>query len=230
MQYYAYVYRDTRPEKNNEPIYVGKGRDSRAHYHLTGSQNKYLNAKIAKMRALGLEPDIEIIHAIDEQHAFFLEECLIDIFGRQDLGTGSLVNHTNGGEGVSGIIMSEVTRARMSAAKVGKAPPNKGIPLREDLRLGLVIANTGKKASAETKAKMSATRLGKKLPARSDEYKAKQVAAHIGKPQSAETKAKRTATLKAKYAAGWAPMKGKTHSASTKAKMSGPRGPRKAGI
>lgn len=226
MSFYAYVYRDTRPEKNNEPIYVGKGRDSRAHVHLKESQNAHLNAKIAKMRAAGFEPDIEIIQAIDEQHAFFLEECLIDIFGRRDLGTGSLVNHTNGGEGVSGIIMSEAARAKMSAAKIGKIPSNKGIPLREDLRLGLVIANTGKTHSAETKAKMSATKMGKKLASRTAEHIANNAAAQRGKIQSAETKAKRAATLKAKYAAGWAPMKGKTHSIATKAKMSGPRGPR----
>ena len=230
MSFYAYVYRDTRPEKNMEPVYVGKGSNDRAHKHLKESQNIHLNAKIAKMRAAGFEPDIEIIHAIDEQHAFFLEECLIAIFGRRDLGKGSLVNHTDGGEGPSGQIYSAESRAKMSVAKKGKSPNNKGLPLREDLRLGLVIANTGKKASAETKAKMSATRMGKKLEQRTAEHAANNAASQRGKVQSAETKAKRTATLKAKYAAGWAPMKGKTHSASTKAKMSGPRGPHKVGI
>jgi group I intron endonuclease len=51
----------------------------------------------------------------------------------------------------------------------------------------------GKKASAETRARMSALRLGKKLPPFTAEHRAKISAARLGTKASSETKAKMTA-------------------------------------
>ena len=60
--FYAYVYRDTRPHKNNEPIYVGKGCKNRSSFHMDGSHNFHLASKINKMKAHGLEPAVEVIN------------------------------------------------------------------------------------------------------------------------------------------------------------------------
>lgn len=73
------------------------------------------------------------------------EACLIEIdliakIGRQDLGTGPLVNLTNGGEGAPGRVVSESTR-QLSREK-----------------------QTGRRHSDKTKQKFSEQRKGKKKP------------------------------------------------------------------
>lgn len=188
--FYAYVYRDTRPHKQNEPIYVGKGCKNRSSIHMDGSHNPHLAAKINKMKALGLAPSIEIIEAIDENHAFFLEECLIEVIGRADLNLGPLTNMTNGGEGVSGVVMSAEARAKMSAAKLGKPSWNKGKEWPAVVRAKVSLGLTGKTASAETRAKMSAAHQGIKLPTRSEQQRENYAAAQRGKKASPETRTK----------------------------------------
>lgn len=198
MNFYAYVYRDPRPEKNLEPIYVGKGTGSRSNIHLYDCKNKYLSRKLQKIKILGLSPHIEIINAIDELHALFLESCLIQVFGRRDLKTGTLVNLTDGGEGVSGLKHSQETKLKMSIAKRGISPYNKGISLSPEQKQKISFSLTGKKASEFTKAKMSNARIGKKLPPRSKDHCEKLAIAQRGKKASAETKAKMSASHKAR--------------------------------
>ena len=56
----------------------------------------------------------EAIYAgFDEEFALFLEEELIQKLGRKDLGLGTLLNLTDGGEGHSGCIRSAATRAKI---------------------------------------------------------------------------------------------------------------------
>jgi hypothetical protein len=96
--FYAYVYRD--PTRQNEAIYVGKGKGRRAYTHLTRKDRHPLTARL---KAMGdVKPSIEIVQALDEGHAYFLEKCLIDIIGRKDKGTGTLLNLSDGGEGLTG--------------------------------------------------------------------------------------------------------------------------------
>ena len=101
--------------------------------------------------------------------------------------------------------ISEATRARISAAGIGR----KTGPFTEEHRNKLSIAaknrgfsinaiqamkksNTGKAKSLETRLKMSQAQKGRKL---SDEAKKKLSMANLGKKLSKETIAKRTATL-----------------------------------
>lgn len=198
--FYAYIYRDTRPHKNNEPIYVGKGCKDRSSIHMYGSHNPHLAAKINKMKAIGLAPSVEIIEAIDEDHAFFLEECLIEVIGRIDLKLGPLTNMTNGGEGVSGVVISANARAKMSAAKLGKPSWNKGKEWSAGVRAKVSLGLTGKTASAETKAKMSATRTGKVLSPRTAEHAANNAASQRGKKASPETRAKMAESQRRRHA------------------------------
>ena len=44
---------------------------------------------------------------------------MIAVFGRKDLGTGILYNRTDGGEGISGTILSEETKQKMSESRKG---------------------------------------------------------------------------------------------------------------
>ena len=148
-QFYTYIYYDS-----STPIYVGKGKEQRAYVHLNRKGKHPLTHKLAKMKREGKEPQIQIIDAPNEAEAFKMEELLISMIGRRDLGTGTLLNLTDGGEGAAGAICSTETRAKMAVAKKGK-------PL-----------------SAEHKAKMSAAKKGKPL---SLEHRAKVAAGH-GKP------------------------------------------------
>lgn len=114
-RYYVYTYFDTRPEKNNEPIYVGKGTGKRSLFHLRSSHNQRLNAKIEKMKALGLQPLIDVLYFATEEEAFDTEKKMIKLWGRLDLKTGTLCNFTNGGEGHAGLLRSRETTAKATA-------------------------------------------------------------------------------------------------------------------
>jgi hypothetical protein len=114
--YYVYVYRDPRPGKRRQPIYVGKGKNGRAYRHLKGEAgNPHLRNKLNKIRAAGLEPMIRIVRRFkDEKAALKYEKQLVKKYGRVDLGTGPLCNYTDGGE--APLNFGPVLRGKISAA------------------------------------------------------------------------------------------------------------------
>jgi hypothetical protein len=131
-------------------------------------------------------PTIEIIEAIDEDHAKLLEVCLIEVIGRADLGRGPLLNLTDGGDGrttwndqqkkdhsakITGQKRSEETKSLMSrsAQKRCETKPRvgnngggrkKGSITSVEHRQKLAEAQRGRKQSEATKAKIAATRRG----------------------------------------------------------------------
>ena len=115
--FYVYVYRDPRLTKNKQPVYVGKGVGDRAWYHWNKRvrHNKGFGAFLALLRREKLEPIIEIVKdGLDEAEAFYEEMNLIALFGRRDLGTGTLFNLTDGGEGFSGAVRTEEWKQNIS--------------------------------------------------------------------------------------------------------------------
>ena len=117
-KFYVYVYRDPRPGKGKVPIYVGKGKGTRSDIHLFPSKNpgRTLNRIIAKCRVLGLKPIVRIGAYFDnEKDALKHEMTLIALYGRRDLGAGTLCNLTDGGEGTSGWVPSKRVRQAISA-------------------------------------------------------------------------------------------------------------------
>ena len=113
----AYVYTHTRLD-NNEIFYVGIGtqdnyrRASRSHY-----RTNYWN-NIAKK--CGWKVDI-VYDKLNWEDACKKEKELILKYGRVDLGTGTLVNLTDGGDGNFGRKASEKTKQKMSNSKKGIA-------------------------------------------------------------------------------------------------------------
>jgi hypothetical protein len=109
--FYVYVYKDPRPTKNRQVVYVGKGTGDRAYVHWRGrvSRNKAFGAFLALLRREKLEPVIEIVKSgLDEAEAFVEECALIATYGRRDLKTGTLFNLTDGGEGWGlGVVRTE---------------------------------------------------------------------------------------------------------------------------
>lgn len=127
------------------------------------------------------------------------EKELIAKYGRIDLGTGTLVNMTDGGDGMLGAVISEETRAKRSISLSGK--------IYSKERIAKISASLkGKKMSDSARAKMSESQKGR---VHSEETKAKISASGKGKKKSPEHIAKMSEA-----------MKGKTHSEESKAKMS----------
>lgn len=107
------VYRHVRLD-TNDVFYIGIGSEKRA-YSKHG-RNKWWKRIMNKTdyRVDILFDDLTWEEACDKEIEF------IELYGRRDLGLGTLVNHTNGGDGTLGLIASEETRLKMSLAQKGK--------------------------------------------------------------------------------------------------------------
>jgi hypothetical protein len=145
--HYVYAHYDM----TGRVFYIGKGQRKRAFRKDNRSEPwKEVADKggfIAKIWANNLDADT----------AFQMEEDWIRLYGRKDLGTGHLVNQTNGGKDDLGRIIkhSDATKAKMSAAA------------------------TGHKWSEERKKAHSLNRTGLKLKPWSDERRRKISEAHL---------------------------------------------------
>lgn len=96
MEETYYVYMHYRPN-DGVPFNVGKGKSRRA-YQKTG-RNRWWHNIVNKHGGF----DVKFVATdMSEEDSFWLEEHLIKTIGRRDLGTGPLVNMTNGGDGTSG--------------------------------------------------------------------------------------------------------------------------------
>jgi hypothetical protein len=138
---YLHIRKDT-----NEVFYVGIGNTKRP--YSKRNRNEYWKNIVNKCGY-----DVKILYTnLDWQTACSIEIELIKKYGRKDLGEGTLVNNTNGGDGTNGAILSDKTKKRMSESRIGKTH------------------------SDETKQKMSKSAIGNTASfgiVRSDEYKSK---------------------------------------------------------
>ena len=87
-----------------------------------------------------------IIEADAHQH----EMELIAQYGRREFG-GLLVNKTDGGDGMSGLVHTAETKAKIGAAHVGEKNHNFGKSPSAETRAKIAEANIGKTQSAETR-------------------------------------------------------------------------------
>jgi hypothetical protein len=108
-RFYTYAY--LRVDRT--PYYIGKGQGKRLYQKGKGQ----IKPPKDKTRIIFLKQNIT------EKEAFKHEKYMIAVFGRKDLGTGILHNRTDGGDGASGVVISEETRKKMSVANKIK---NKG--------------------------------------------------------------------------------------------------------
>ena len=174
--YYIYVYLDS----DNVPFYVGKGKKNRykIYKHLDKySFNRHLKSKIRKVGIANIK--VHFLHEnLTEEEAFQFEIFYIKLYGRRDLGTGTLCNLTDGGEGDSGCIVSKETRQKISAANKGRIRSEEIKRKLSEAHKGQVAWNTGTFMAKEQKKKISASCSGRK---HTDETKQKMCRAKKGK-------------------------------------------------
>ena len=121
--YYVYAY----VRKDGSPYYIGKGKNKRAYAdHITHKPPS------DKSRILFLETKLSEIGALA------LERRYIFWYGRKDIGTGILINKTDGGDGVSGLTQTEETKNKISNRLTGLMVGDK------NPQFGKTAWNTGK--------------------------------------------------------------------------------------
>ena len=172
------LYLHIKPE-SKEVFYVGIGTSKRP-YEKGKRRSELWNRVINKY-------SYEVIILADNlswKDACEKEIYLINYYGRRDLGKGTLVNLTDGGDGTKGVIMSAEARVKIGAF-------HKGRKRSEETKAKISAVQKGKVLSEETKAKISASGKGKK---RSEETKARMSKARkgkfLGKKHTEEQKAK----------------------------------------
>lgn len=103
----AVLYRHIRLDKN-EPFYIGIGKNEHRAYSKI-SRNKHWHNIIKK----GYEVEI-ILDDLTWEEACEKEKEFIALYGRKDLGNGSLCNWTDGGEGSLNCKHSEESKQKIS--------------------------------------------------------------------------------------------------------------------
>jgi hypothetical protein len=208
----AVVYEHIRND-TNEVFYVGIGKKEKRAYDKHG-RNPHWKRIVNKIGYT-----VNIIHKdIDHKEAKKIEILLIEKYGRKNLGLGNLVNMTDGGEGVLGVVVSEETRQKLREINIGKThseetkkkigEKSKGRVWKEESSqklsevrkgdknpmFGKPGVNIGKKFTEQTRQKMSEANKGDKNPMfgkkHSEEIRQKMREAKKGKTCSEEVKQK----------------------------------------
>ena len=128
--FYTYAYlREDKP-----PYYIGKGK---------GRRISCTNHRVA------IPPEERRIYLkqnLTEEEAFRHEVYMIALYGRKDLGTGILVNMSDGGEGPTGNKWSEDRKKKLSETTKGRPKSEEWKALMKERMKGV---NKGKKRTPE---------------------------------------------------------------------------------
>lgn len=141
------------------PFYVGKGRERRPLHHFWSdsiAKRSYKNNIIKKAMRENKPIIAEILYdRVSDEEACALEMFLIDYFGRKDIGTGILVNQTDGGDGTTGAKLTENHKKLIGIASAKRRP---------SAYTKMLISEklTGRKVSSETRLRISDGKRGKK--------------------------------------------------------------------
>lgn len=200
-----YVYEHWRLDRD-ECFYVGKGKGRRA-YSRSGRNSHWGNI-VAKLERIGSGYEIRMVAVgLTEQEAFDLEVKRVAFW--QDI--VDLCNKTDGGDGVSGLVMSDEAKRKMSEKAKGRAGNRSMFGKKHSeetkakmrsAKLGKAPNNAGKKYSrkpfsAEHRMKLSLSKKGRRM---SDEARSKLSELRKIRPISDETRAKLSASAKRQWA------------------------------
>jgi hypothetical protein len=158
MEHYTYLYL----REDGSPYYVGKGQGRRAYIIQKWHKPPKDHSKIT------------LQYWVDEDTALAYERYQIDFWGRKDIGSGILINHTDGGDeppSHKGKSQSESHKKKIGDALRGK-------PKSKASRTNMSIARIGTSLSEETKKRMSESHMGRQV---SEETRRKISEANKGK-------------------------------------------------
>jgi hypothetical protein len=160
-----YVYEHWRPDTNS-CFWVGKGYGDRA-YRL--KRNFHHGNVVKKLEALGMAVEVRLVQSGLEENAALAFEVERIAFWRA--AGVVLANYTDGGEGVCGLKHSEESRAKIREKRARQKVVHSSATIKKigDAQRGRrrgpnpehSARLTGRKHSAETRAKMSASRVGR---------------------------------------------------------------------
>lgn len=212
--FYVYAYF----RLDGTPCYIGKGRGSRSHHHLTHIRRVNPHLKNIIRNAGGDLPVAIIRDNLTESEAFETEVAFIAAIGRKP--AGPLVNFTDGGEGASGYIFTQEQRARLSVAqrKPDTLAKNRSRSLGKKHTEEFKAALRAIFATPEYREKQRLARRGHKL---SDEHKEKLRQARLGYVHTELTKERIGAAQRTPQARANASAKsiGRRHRPDVKVKM-----------
>ena len=144
----AYLYRHIRLDKN-EPFYIGIGSDEKYKRAYSKKRSKFWKNIISKTNY-----EVEIVlDNLTWEEACKKEKEFIKLYGRKDLNEGSLVNMTDGGDGICGYKHTEIAKNKIAKNWMGDNNPMKKIK-----RFGSLNNHYGKKHSNEAIEKMKGPR------------------------------------------------------------------------
>lgn len=158
-----YLYRHIRLDKN-EPFYIGIGKrinEEIIKYTYTRSMQTTRRNRFWKNIVAKTDYEVEILFESETKDEIIKKEIeFITLYGRKDLGTGTLCNLTNGGEFFEGFVQTEELRIKRSkSAKGRKCSKN-----TTDKRTNTIRKNSEERGywfSVSTREKMSLARLPK---------------------------------------------------------------------
>jgi len=169
----AYVYRHIRLD-TNQVFYIGIG--SSPDYKRAKSKldrNDFWKRIVNKT-----DYKVEILFDdLTKEDAIKKEIEFISLYGRSNLGKGTLCNLTNGGEGTSTLILSDASRAKMSMSQKGNTKYLLRTTPQGEINKKISQANKGKVRTEEFKQKIK-------------DYQLKNGHPSLGRAQSNETRDK----------------------------------------
>ena len=146
MYLHHYVYAYLR-KSDLSPYYIGKGKGQRA---LKGKHSVSIPKDKTKI--------VIIESGLTDLGACAIERRLIRWYGRKDNNTGILHNRTDGGEGASGVVMTDAKR------EIYRQSSKPGVPRPYASRPGVLNTFYGKQHTAETKQHQSLAKHGTNNP------------------------------------------------------------------
>jgi hypothetical protein len=124
--FYTYAYL----RENKTPYYIGKGRNNRAY------------ASHGKIPVPPRDKILFLKTNLSEKQAILHEIYMIFVFGRKDLGTGILLNLTDGGEGTSGYIYSKKQKHNIRTKRIKylkSLSPEQELQRRQNISKGISL-------------------------------------------------------------------------------------------
>ncbi len=148
---HTYCVYQHRRNDTGEIFYIGIGKRQKRAYAKANRSKRW--GAITNKHGYSVEI---LLENVSRTEAIYSEMYLISFYGRMDLGTGRLVNMTDGGDGRENIIVSKETRIKLSTG-------NKGRKFSQEVCAKRSIVRTGEKRSAETIRNISEAKKAKGL-------------------------------------------------------------------